>query len=135
MTNKNIVLEEQPEPLKEIERFEWRGTVEDITYLHTKVLWKGHHVLSILKHVDMKVKKPSTRAFDDDEDEDEDETTTGTEGVEVYPVSYWVQSEWKWLKTGYGEPKSYDEAREVAISSVTDIFTNIRKAFMLKGTP
>lgn len=114
--------------LVRVDHFTWRNKLVSETFEHTKVLWKGEHILTIKQHVDYTFKEEPSSVLDDDEDEDD------TPPARLTPKIKWlIHTNWDWLKHYYGEFDTLDRAKAEATSAVTEIATNIRKAFMLRN--
>jgi hypothetical protein len=65
-TNVSFVDPIDPINLKEVDSFKWRNEIKSQTFEHTKVLWKGNHILTIKKHVDLDRETKTVNDEDDD---------------------------------------------------------------------
>jgi hypothetical protein len=132
MAGNNLKFEGPADPnnLIQVDEFLWRGSVVTRTYEHTKVLWKGSHILTIKKHVDWDYPiENRDGVLGPDEEDDEPPHVDPKKEPEV---KWLLHAHWEWIKFNYGEYEGLFAAREAATKEVEVLATNIRKAFALR---
>jgi hypothetical protein len=122
-TNVSFVDPIDPINLKEVDSFKWRNEIKSQTFEHTKVLWKGNHILTIKKHVDL---DRETKTVNDEDDDYEPQE-------KFEPKIKWlIHTNWDWLKHYYGEFETITEAKAASVKAVEEIASHISKAFAIR---